>query len=119
MKKNYLKTNGQHLLKEEVEIVAKISLWNSQKKSIRKLFEYSENQSYKWNWSETHYSDSEDNVSAVEISFIYFLNVKELKIFKTNFPISLLHMLRIETFNPDIYDYYESKKMISKHDQTP
>jgi|TARA_B100001079_G_scaffold255802_1_gene251710 hypothetical protein len=119
MKKNYLETNGHLLLKEGVEVVAKISLWNSQENSISKLFEYSENQRYKWNWSETHYSVSEENVSTVEISFIYFLNSKELKIFKSNFPISLLHMLRIETFNPDIYDYYEGKKYISKHDHTP
>jgi hypothetical protein len=39
MKKNYLETNGHLLLKEGVEVVAKISLWNSQENSISKLFE--------------------------------------------------------------------------------
>ena len=39
--------------------------------------------------------------------------------FKSIFPLSLLHLLRFETFNPEIYDYYDGKIMISKHPQTP
>ena len=116
---NCFKSHGQLLSNEGIEKVAKISLWKSQVISIKELFEFSENQSYKWNWSETQYSATEDNVSAVEVSFVYFLKTEEEEKFKSIFPLSLLHLLRFETFNPEIYDYYDGKIMISKHPQAP
>ena len=112
-------SSGRQLADQGIKSVAKVSLWKSQVISIKELFEYSENQSYKWNWSETQYSATEDNVSAVEVSFVYFLKTEEVEKFKSIFPLSLLHLLRFETFNPVIYDYYDSKIMISKHPQTP
>jgi len=112
-------SSGRRLADQGIKSVAKVSLWKSQVISIKELFEYSENQSYKWNWSETQYSATEDNVSAVEVSFVYFLKTEEVEKFKSIFPLSLLHLLRFETFNPEIYDYYDGKIMISKHSQAP
>ena len=112
-------SSGRRLADQGIKSVAKVSLWKSQVISIKELFEYSENQSYKWNWSETQYSATEDNVSAVEVSFVYFLKTEEVEKFKSIFPLSLLHLLRFETFNPEIYDYYDGKIVISKHPQTP
>ena len=112
-------SSGRRLADQGIKSVAKVSLWKSQVISIKELFEYSENQSYKWNWSETQYSATEDNVSAVEVSFVYFLKTEEVEKFKSIFPLFLLHLLRFETFNPEIYDYYDGKIVISKHPQTP
>ncbi|MFQ6607768.1 MAG: hypothetical protein ACE5EE_04425 [Fidelibacterota bacterium] len=116
--KNIKSVTGQQLIDQGINTVAKISLWISQESIIKELFDYSEKLNYLWDWSETQYTFTSKGEMKTEISFIYYLKAKEVKEFKSQFPIHIVHFMRFDAFIPEIFDYYQKKVGVIKHRQT-
>ena len=116
----YCNKSGAELYKEGIRYVAKISIWESQRDLLTRLFEWSEQNNLLWEWFETIYqNDAQDkDTSSKEISFIYYLNESDKCNFMRSIPELLRHFVRIEEFDPSIYDHYQSARKgvgIAKH----
>ena len=103
----------------ECKIVGKISLWESQHELIETMFQWSETCSFHTQWYETQYEDNQEGCSKNEISFIFFLKKSEVKDFLRLFPHHLKTKIRFESFNIELYHYYQRKKQVYKHPDTP
>tara|TARA_B100000315_G_scaffold260824_1_gene325908 strand:- start:12839 stop:13192 length:354 start_codon:yes stop_codon:yes gene_type:complete len=102
----------------DTTLVAKLSLWSSQKEIILSIFQWAENSDFIWQWFETKYDNNDKKLSTEEISFIFYLNkIDEVRL-KDNFPKELFPKVRFEPFNSDIFMYYYNDKKfpVKKHE---
>jgi len=104
---------------KDIQLVGKISLWDSQYRWINELFQWSETCDFSYQWYETLYDKNQTGCSIREISFIFFLKENEVKKFKKIFPRHLFSKLRFERFNMEIHNYYQGRTTVSKHPKTP
>ena len=109
--------NLELLNRRDATLVAKLTLWNSQKEIILSIFRWAENSDFIWQWFETKYDNNNKNLSTEEISFIFYLNNIDEVVLKDSFPKELFPKVRFEPFKPDIFMYYYNNKNfpVKKH----
>lgn len=103
-------------------MVAKVSLWKSQKKTIENLFQWAESHSFSWKWFETIYEVKKEAISSSEISFVFFLEPDSVPAFKKEISAEWKAYIRWESFSRELFDYYRnvsSSNPVIKHPDTP
>lgn len=103
----------------EFHSVAKISLWESQHDLINEMFCWVESCDFVFQCYETQYKKNKTGFSKCEVSFIFFLKKIEVDNFLKSFPQRMKNKMRLESFNIEIYNYYQKDRVVSKHPNTP